>query len=167
MIFDPRLLFPTEYPDRLVELFSGGRLYVVRHALPMQSPLDTQPLFGEFDGKTLGMVCTEPHIQSKAFRDYLERMGVKQNVWSTTSCSRPDALMFQVLVMRKKRPAIEGMLLDPPKSTTLSLGPGHGTKTDVVLQLPPIATIIEYFHSIGADPEQIRNTISMIRPSQL
>ena len=94
-------------------------------------------------------------------------MGVEQRVWSTISCSKPDALMFQVLVMRKRRPEIEGVLLDPPKSTTYSLGPGHGTATDMVLQLPPIGAIIEYFHTIGFDPEQVQNMISMIGPSQV
>ncbi len=167
MMFDPCLWTPGA-PDCWVnELFKSGRLYLLRYPLPMSSPAETEALCAEFSGKILGILCTEQYLNTDRFGSYMSDMGAPRTRWSTISCSRMDALLFQIMVMKKKRPAVEGLLLDPPGASLMSFGRGATADNDTVLLLPDAPTIRQYFIGMGVSGSDFDELRSNIMPSSL
>ncbi len=131
----------------------------------MSTPADTEPLVVQNDNHHFGIICTEMNLNSQRFQGYMSDIKVPQGVWSTISCSRFDSLMFQLLVIRKKTPKVDSMLLDPPECSFISFGRGHEGHEDLALMLPELPAIRQFFLNAGVSASQLRDIESSIPSS--
>ena len=165
MIYDDCLLYPTEKKCWIRELFKEGRLYLLRYPLPTTSPLETEPLIAEFNGKTLSILCSERHLHTSTFESYMEGLGASKEKWTTISFSNFESFYLQLLVLKKKRPEVAGLLIDPPKSSYIALSRHAGADIDNVLLLPERETIVEYLLESGIDGYTLLHLESSITKS--
>ena len=164
MISDPCLWNPDT--SWVQELFRNGkRLYLLRYAIPSSSPLDTEPLMMELSNKKLAILCTQKHLERSAFKEYMRNLGADPNQWTTISFSNFESFFFHLLVLRRKRPEISGVLVDPPKSAYTAFSRTGGIDMDMVLMLPERETIVDYLNRNGMDIETILTLESQITDS--
>lgn len=164
MIHDPCLWEPDTCWVK--DLFKESRrLYLLRYPIPLESPLETEPLKLEIKNKQLAILCTERHLESALFKGYMRSTGANENQWTTISFSNFESFFFQILVLKKKRPEISGILVDPPKSGYTAIRRGAGADVDMVLMLPERETIINYLVKHNMSLESILDLESQITGS--
>ena len=164
MISDPCLWEPDT--SWVHDLFRNDqRLYLLRYALPLHSPLHTEPLMLELNNEKLAILCTQKHLERSMFQEYMISMGANPNQWTTISFSNFESFFFQILVLKRKRPEVSGILVDPPKSAYTAFRRTAGIDVDMVLMLPERETIIDYLNRNGMDIETILTLESQITES--
>lgn len=167
MILDPVLSDTRNLENRLAGLFQDGRIFFMRYPGMMQGPEDFEPMFMKHNEHVLGVICTAGHVDAPAFDAWLRSLGVSRDQFATTSVSNLSAFMNWVLISRLRRPMLEGFLVNPPKSATLALAPGHRANSEYALMMPSLKDIKAYFVANGASPTDFDGITRSIPASTL